>query len=364
MTLLDRYLGTRLLATVLKAVVSLVFLFIVIDLLTHRRTAIMNHNVPWTVVLRYYAAFTPAVLYKYQVAALAMLVAALLVFGNAAQHNEVIAALAGGISLGRLVRVPVLVALAVSLLMFGLQETVGLAGTREACRIEEQYFSQKQNRYMVRRGISWPKLEDDWTCHILNFNRLALTGEHAFLLAIREHEIEQIQARRIFWDPQRGRWILEDGHWLVFHLDRDWEYESQVIRQQPAPIRETPAELFALEQPSDTKSVPQLAADIRRAAARGIPVARHQVDLHAKFAQPALCFVMIWIAIPFAIRLRRGGVAIGFGVSVAIAVAYLMLFRLSMGLGYFDRLGPVLAAWSANALFLALGLVLFRRTAH
>jgi len=360
MTILDRHYGARTLAALAKAIVALVLLFILVDFLTHRRTAVMKHDVALPVVLEYYAVFIPQILYRYQVAALAMLVAALLVVGNAAQNNEVTAALAGGIGLARLMRFPVLIAAGLAVTVFATQETLGVAGTRAAERIEERFFSQ--SRHAVRTGLSWPKLDNGWTCHILKFNRTALTGEHVFILAIRERVVEQIQARRIYWDEDRRQWILEDGYWLVFDTEQDWQRQSTVIRQQPAPITASPEELFALAQSPDTKSAPHLAADIRRAAKRGIPTTRPRVDFHAKFAQPALAFVMVWLAIPFAIRIRRGGVAIGFGVSIAVALIYLMLFRLTMGLGYLGHLAPPLAAWLPTILFLAVGLGLFRKT--
>ena len=71
---------------------------------------------------------------------------------------------------------------------------------------------------------------------------------------------------------------------------------------------------------------------------------------------------MIWLAIPFAMRLRRGGLAISFGASIAVAISFLILFVIGMTLGHVDRLPPLAAAWLANGVFLAIGLVLFYRT--
>ena len=95
----------------------------------------------------------------------------------------------------------------------------------------------------------------------------------------------------------------------------------------------------------------------------GVPVLKQRVEYHLKFAQPALCLVMILLAVPFALRLRRGGIGIGFGVAVAIGLAYLSVFYAGIGLGYLDKLPPALAAWLANAVFFALGIVLFKRSA-
>ena len=57
------------------------------------------------------------------------------------------------------------------------------------------------------------------------------------------------------------------------------------------------------------------------------------------------------------------GSGIGFGVAVAIGLAYLSIFYAGIGLGYLDKLPPALAAWLANAVFSALGIVLFKRSA-
>jgi lipopolysaccharide export system permease protein len=302
----------------------------------------------------------PHILSKYQVAALSMLVSALLVLGDAAQNNEVTAALTGGISLRRLVRMPALIAAGLAVVMFLVQDTVGAAASRQIERLESRYFSRNvQNR---RPPITWPHLANQWTCHVMKFNRAALTGERVLMHSFREDAVEQIMARRIYWDEEAGQWLIEDGGWLVIDPRKEWQGPVNRITQQAAPIAETPEELFALDEPAEGKSLMTLLRDIRRAVSRGIPVRAQWAEWHAKFSQPALCFIIIWLAIPFAMRLRRGGLAIGFGVSVAVALAYLILFRVSMGLGHAERLSPPIAAWLANVFFLIVGIVLFRKT--
>ncbi len=361
MTLLDRYLAKRLVATLVKALVVLVLVFVLIDLLTHRRSDIIRYDVPWSVVAQYYAVFTPEILYKYQVAALAMLTAVLLVFGEAAENNEITAAFAGGVSLGRLVLAPALIGIALSASAFVFQETVGIPAARKTAAIDRVYFTAQ--RPQTRHGVTWGKLPGGWTCHISKFNRIALTGEHVFLYDVRGDKIEQIRADRIYWDDRRGKWIVEDGFRLVLYADKGWLKRCDRIRQAEAPIAVKPAELFALDAPAETKTVATLQNDILRAAEQGVPAIAQRVGLHAKFSQPALSFVMIWLAVPFAMRMRRGGLAVGFGMGIAIALAYLVLFRIGIGLGYMGHLAPPLAAWLANAIFLCLGIGLFRNTA-
>jgi len=358
MNLLDRYLFRQIVSTLFKTLFSLVALYCVIDLLSERRNDILTHHVPFGVVVDYYAAFIPTLVY--QVAPLAMLVSGLMVLGAAAQNNEVTAALAGGISLRRLVAVPVAVAVALSICMFFLDNQVGAASYRRAEQINTNYF--KQDVDSQRAGVSWANLKGGWTCHILKFNRLALTGEHVYLYALRPNENEQIVARCIYWDKKRKEWMLEDGLWMVYAPDWSLRREQKRITLAPAPIHETPETLFALNAAPETKSSGQLAADIRRAEQRGLSAGTHWVSYYVKFSYPALSFVMIWLAIPFALRVRRGGPAISFGMSIAIALAYMIVYGACVSLGEIGELQPFVAAWFPNAVFLTTGLVLFCRT--
>jgi len=358
-TILDRYLLGREAAALARTLVTLVGLYVLIDLLTQRREGIMNHDVPWNVVVEYYVVMAPQVIYR--VAPLAVLVSGLLVLGDAAQANEITAALACGVSLRRLVRMPVLVGLGMSLAVFGLEETVGAPATRRAETIERGYFSRNPEA-SDRSGISWANLGGEWTCHIMKFNRIALTGENVLIHAVRPDRAEQIVARRIFWDPAERRWLLEDGTRYVFSPGAEVRESAVRITRAPAPFTEPPEDLFSAAEPPETKSAAHLARDIRRAREYNMPDTSLRVDYHAKFSQPALSLIMAGLAIPFALRIRRGGVAISFGAAIGVAITYLILSAVGIWMGDVGRLSPLAAAWFANVLFAAVAALLFART--
>ena len=359
LTTIDRYLLRRLTGALMKALIALIALYVFVDLFTHRGAQIDRYDVPWAVVAQYYLALTPHVVTNY-IAPFVMLVSALLVLGDATQNNEVVALLASGVSLRRFVRIPVLVALVFAFVVFAVQETIGPQAGRTTRRIESNYFSN--NPDSERAPVSWVGLEDGWTCHILKFNRLALTGEGVLLYALRAHAHYQTVAQRIFWDEGRGQWMLERGRRQEYDPINERRLANERITQEPAPFTETPGELFALEAPPDTKSSRELGQDIQRAKARNMVVEPLLVTYYTKFSQPALTFVMIWLAIPFAMRLRRGGLAISFGASLAIAFAYIILFFVSVGMGQMGHIAPIVAAWLANMVFWAVGITMFLRT--
>jgi lipopolysaccharide export system permease protein len=355
----DRHLAARLLAALAKTLLAFVLLYVVIDLLTARQNDITRYEIPWPIVIQYYASHVPTFIFKFQALALALLVATLLVLGKAAQDNEITAILAGGVSVGRIARVPLLLALLLALGVFAFENTLGVRSARNADRIEREYFRRFSQSDGV--GPSWTNLgEKNWSCHILRFNPLALTGKDVFIHAFTENGMEEIRANRIYWDPERSQWILEDGRWTAFRRDESMR-DTTLISQQAAPFMETPDMLFALSKPPEGKTAGQLHHDLKSAESMGVPAAQGWVAFHTKFSRPALCFVIVWLAIPFALKIRRGGLFISFGMSVALGLAYVMVFAVSVGLGIIGLLPPLLAAWLATGLFMAGGVYLFRR---
>lgn len=366
MTLLDRYLAKRLFATLLKTLSAFVLLYVLIDLLTARQSSIEKYDIPWNIVLQYYAAHVPTFMFKFQALALALLVATLIVLGKCAQDNEITALLAGGVGLARIARTPILVALFLAAAVFAFENTLGADFAERADQIEREYFRRFSAN--AGEGPSWTGLGDQgWTCHILYFNPVALTGKDVFIHAFTEDGMEEIRANRIYWDPDRNTWMLEDGRWISEHRDPAAPTGEDVTRnvvritQREAPFAESPETLFALADPPETKSVARLYKDLRHAESMGVPAAASWVAFHTKFSRPALCFVIVWLAIPFALQIRRGGLFISFGASIALGLAYVMLFVVSAGLGAIGLLPPFLAAWFATVVFMVAGLALFRR---
>lgn len=357
MKTVDRYLVIRFMGAILKTLISMISLYIVVDLLTARNAAILRNDIPIAVVVQYYAALTPWIVG--QIAPFAVLVAGLMVIGDTAQNNEVVAMMSGGISLRRFVLGPIVVVAAFAVATFLVTETIGVTAARTTESLYKSYFSR--NPDFDRHGISWGNLSGGWTCHIRKFNRIALTGEDVFIHIATKERTEQIEAHRILWDDSTGQWLIEDGRWYTWAADQStvrWE----PISQRPAPFTETPETLFSVFDEADTKTPEQLKEDIEAAESRNMQSSALKVAYQAKFARPAMCFVMIWLAIPFALRLRRGGLAISFGLGILIGTAYLLVFLVSMRIGEAGRLSPVLAAWLANVAFLCGGQVLFWRT--
>jgi len=361
MTLFDRYLIRRLAGMALRVCAAFAGIFVLVDLLTVRLEKITRYDIPLVTTVEYYVYQMPMILFEYHVLSVAMLAAGLMVFGKLAQNQELTSLLAGGVSLRRLA-VPALgLALLVSSAAFLTAETAGVEAVARQKVIDDNYFRRVSGS--DRGAQSWTNLgEDRWTCHVLSFNREALTGQNVFLHLNEPDRVEEIRAGRIYWEPDSREWLLEDGYWFRFDPNQEWQGSSERITQRAAPFSAPPEELFALDQPPGAVSIGALAADIERAERLNTPTQSARIALHEKVARPMTGFIMMLLALPFAARIRRGGVAAGFGASLAIGMVFLLAHFSATGLGHLGLLPPWFAAWIANAVFFACGTVLIFRT--
>lgn len=352
MTTLDRYLAWRIASTFLKTCVSLILLFIIIDIVTHQRTRIIEQDVPAPIVIEYYLLMIPVILTNYQLAPLSLLVSGLMVFGNFVQRSEYTAALAGGIGLKRLLVAPLGVALILSGSLFVMNNSIGAYAAERTIEIDDHYFGKaRRGDRSARNGIFWPGLENGWKCDVRKFNRQALTGENIFLYAVHEGRHEQIQARRLFWDENQETWFLEDGSWSVFDDQQDNLGQTTSFARIRAPFQASPDYLLTSEVNTDTRSMGELAKLHDKHASQGYTARRLYLDMHTKVVDPLLCVVFMGLAVPFSIRLGRGNVSVGLSVAIALGLGYIVLAGVTQGMGYSGQIPPGIAAWLPFALY-------------
>lgn len=104
----------------------------------------------------------------------------------------------------------------------------------------------------------------------------------------------------------------------------------------------------------------QEAIQARRASSL-VQLSRYRVEIHKKFAIPAMCIAFVLIGAPLALRFPRGGVGLVIGASAGIFGLYYV--GLIGGESLADKLiiTPFWAMWAPNLLMTAAGLALFAR---
>lgn len=91
---------------------------------------------------------------------------------------------------------------------------------------------------------------------------------------------------------------------------------------------------------------------------------RYGIEIQKKFSLAATCVIFALLGAPIALRFPRGGIGMVIGVSFGIfALSYIGLIG-GESLANKGYVSPVIAMWSANTIFLIVGLFLYARLGH
>ena len=116
-----------------------------------------------------------------------------------------------------------------------------------------------------------------------------------------------------------------------------------------------------IQRPVNAMSFVELRAYIARLQESGHQVKKYLVELYSKLSFPLAHVVMVLVAIPFALQSPRGGRLVGIGLAIGILAGYLVVHYSAIAFARADLLPPLMAAWTANIVFMGLGAALLFR---
>ncbi len=356
MKLIDRYLASRLALWLAIIILCVVSIYVLIDLATRTRPGVVEHDTPPTVVLLYYLNYLPVIVL--QMTPVAFLLACLFVLGNFARNNEYTALLAGGVSLYRIAVAPLCVSVAVALCALALGEFLLPSAAARAEHLEKTYLKRRKPVREIPMVWSRPDLGETYV--IRAYNPVDRSGKEVMITKrVGRTVVEKIEAERVFYDFDSEEWCLQDG--AIIEEGAETE-DRRRFRFMSVPSFEILDSLEAVRRSSDERSFRDLHRELTRLARSGHLYPEKWVDLHSKLAMPLTNFIILFLAMPFALRVKRGGMAVSFGISVGIGIVYMSLFEIGQALGRAQYLTPWVAAWAPNAVFFCAGLYLTATT--
>jgi lipopolysaccharide export system permease protein len=361
-TILDRYIIRQFVNTVLFGLITFLLIFIVIDMMEHLDDFIDASAPTWT-VFQYYLAFTPEIIKL--MTPVAMLLGALFVVGRLTSQNELPAMKSSGLSLYRFLTPFVLVALAVSILSIYFNGWIVPYANRQKSMIERTHLRPSQsNRSML------PLFFQDGKTRLVSINYYESLKQIGYRVSVEEFADSnatvlrrRYDARQMDWghpwssegDSVREGWILISGS--VREFDGDRQQITPFERLALGRLSISPTDIEKKQRKPDEMNYPDLKEFIENQQKAGQDVSRWMVDYHNKIAFPFASVIVVLFGVPFASIKRRSGIAIDFGVCVAVTFIYLGFMKTSQVFGYNGDLNPLLTAWLANIIFLALAVV-------
>lgn len=284
--------------------------------------------------------------FVYFVIPMAALLSVLVTFGLLSRTNELSVMKACGISLYRITAPLIVLGLAWSTVLYGLEQRIMARANLQAEELESQ-IRGRPPRTANPLNRQWLVAHDGAIYHYTYFDP-------------RPKAIQNL----VVYRPSPGHWELEsetsvqrvvfsNGQWIGTH---GWMQDFTTPKNPWAPFaqRTLPLEspdYFETEQPlADMMTVPQLNRFIDEQRASGFNVIPEMVELQKKLAFPFATIVMTLLAIPFGMTTGKRGALYGIGIGIVLAVMYWIVGSAFAAIGKAGLLGPIMAGWAPNVL--------------
>jgi lipopolysaccharide export system permease protein len=365
MRILDRYIARNFIIGYIIALMVLVGLRIVIDLFVNLDEFAEHSQLgTWVVfgnMVNYYGA--QSALYFRDFAGMITVVAAVFSLGKMTRNNELVAVMASGMSLKRVMAPIVLLAVLFGGFLVIDQEFIiprlanQLVKSHDAVPGEEKYdvwFMSDGNGSLV-----CTKKFDEQTKAMI---RPTIIVREPIPETIRWRVLGEIQADRATYDGQRGGWELENGRFLKIARNT----EQLALNQQPEPMTFYKSDITPKDIPvrrqEKYKSLLS-SAQLARLARKGTRV-RDLAELysqkHFRITEPIINMVMLMVAIPILVcrdpKAMKTAILISFAITSACFVITFACKMVATEV-IFNQVRPELWPWVPVFIFLPIAFI-------
>lgn len=357
MKILHRHVTKETSKLFFMALVSMLILFLAIDMV-NKTDDLYAAKAGTGDILRYFLLKIPSL--AVTVCPMAVLLTVLISLGLFNRHSEITAMKSSGISLTRAC-LPILGAgLLVSVAVMAINEYVIPNSSAAIASIEKKYVKKGDPRVLSRDGV--------WLKHDNSFYNIRTTDEakgtiggiSVYEFSRNPFRVERrIIAKSAKWNGEK--WVAEDAELLSITASHEITAETfadYAISGLPAP-----EELMSAETSYKSMNFAELNAYINELDRDGFDTLKYRLELYNKLSFPLVNFIMALIAIPFAGRGgRHGGIAAGMSIAIIVAFSYWLVSGAATHLGQNGILPPIVAAFTADAIFITAGVFMLKKT--
>jgi len=354
--IVDRYLVREYVTFMAIGLGVAATLFVVIDLL-QTLDRYLRMKPPLIYIFEHFAYRLPAALHEGL--PVVMLVATIFLFLTLTRYHELTALKAAGVSLYR-VSAPILgLGLGVAVVAGLFQELALPTLNERGDEVDRVKIRGQAPRHLQSRQRLWVRSADSrfYRVELLNPGTNDMYGM-TILEVDKEFRLTgRLDARRAHW-TQAG-WELSDGAYR--EIGAHGAVQTVPFVWTALDLKEEMEDFIRIQKPVSTMSYRELREYIVQLEAAGFQVRKYLVELYSKLSFPLVNVVMVLVAIPFALQSPRGGRLFGIGLAIAIMAGYLVIHYVALAFARADLLPPLIAAWTANVIFMGIGTSLLLR---
>ena len=354
MRLLDRYVIRNFLQIYLYCIAGFFSIWLIFDISDNISTFIDEHfGVALTV--KYYATQIPEVFII--LLPVSLLLALLFSLGRMSRANEIVSMLTAGVSIPRvlapLIGMGLLTVAASFALNYSLAPHAEMAKKNFVATARAHQFSVQGQIFRNRTDLRTWFVQSFRPGHdVFNNVQVLQQDEHDNIVA-------NYLTPRATYHPENKTWELENVK--VVHYDA----AGNIIEEKIFPSlkidnwSETPFRLGSANVRAEYLSLPELRQYLHFNSDFPVTLlAPFRTHLQYRIALPWTCLVVVCVAAPLGIGYSRRGVLASVATAFVLVFSMNFLTHLFLALGEGDRISPLVAAWTPNLIFTAIGLYL------
>ena len=355
--ILDWYIIKKFIGTYIYAILLIISIAIVFDF-NENLSKFTQYHAPWrAIIFDYYANFIPY--YSNLFSPLFVFIAVIFFTSKLAGNSEIIAMLAAGVSIKRLMRPYMLSCVVIAGLTFYLNSFVIPHGTVIRQNFETLYRNSKKNTSAEDIQLFVAK---NTTAYIQNYDDQYKRGYGFSLVKIKNKKIvSHLTAMEIQYDTiadSKYHWKL--SNWKIRTLKGLKEHIQSGATKDTVLLME-PTDLVYSKGQQETFTSPELLDYISKQISRGSGnVVQYEVEFHKRIAMSFSSFILTIIGLALSSRKRKGGMGLSLGIGLALSFSYIMLQTVSATFAIQDNTPPILAAWIPNIIFAIIAYFCYR----
>lgn len=350
--ILRKFLGTYFMATLLMLLVIAMFA------VTEKLDAFLNAPLKET-LFDYFASFLPYM--ANQLSPLFVFISVIFFTTKLADNSEIIAMLSSGITFNRLLRPYMIGAAIIAGLTFSLSNYIIPPTNVKRIAYYNKYVKNKEVSYgtnlqlMVRPG------------EVAYFGRFDNTIKQGYRFSMDKFDgkvlTSRMTASRVEYDTTKMY------HWKLYdYMIRDFDGMNEKIRrggELDSIIPIEPKDFLIGPDDQEMLTTPQLGDYIRKQRLRGVAnIKKFEIEKAKRLAETAAAFILTLIGMSLSSKKVKGGMGINIGVGLALSFSYILFSTVTSSFAINGYTSPDIAMQIPNAVYLIIGIVLYRRASR
>lgn len=352
---LDLYILKKFLVTYFFVVLMLMLVITVIDITEKMEDFMKNDLSAGFVLVEYYFAFIPYM--ANLLSPITIFIATIFVAANLAARTEIIAMLSSGMSLTRIMYPFLIGSMIVGAMVFYMAGWMIPHGNKARIDFEKKYI--KSAYYFGGKNVHI-KTSPTTYVYLESYNSELNIGYQFTLETIIDNKlVSKMKAGRIHWNDSIKKWNVEE--FFIRSFDNNGVEHIATGKHVDTVLTITPKDFSDTYMLFETFDMGELNKQIALLESRGAEnIDTYTAEKYQRYTYPFSVVILTMIGVIAASRKSREGAGLPIAFGFLLAFVYIIFMITSRSLANVGGVGPLLASWIPNLVFIGIGFIMYR----